>query len=200
MSDTMKRDGQRKSAQSESDVWKGLAAGVVGGLVASWTMNQFQALLSKLMEGEERSHGAQSLQQGSPQHGIGRELQEQGKDDSKDTAPARLANALSVAIFNHELTKSEKEVAGAVFHYAMGVSSGAIYGVVAEAMPETTIGAGLPFGAAIWVVVDEGLVPAVGLSKSPTEYPLSVHAYAFASHLVFGLTTELVRRAVRAAL
>src|SRR5205823_4483750 len=81
---------------------------------------------------------------------------------------ARLANALSVAIFNHELTQSEKEVAGAVFHYAMGVSSGAIYGVVAEAMPETTIGAGLPFGAAIWVVVDEGLVPAVGLSKSPT--------------------------------
>ena len=39
-----------------------------------------------------------------------------------------------------------------------------------------------------------------GLSKLPTEYPLSVHAYAFASHLVFGLTTELVRRAVRNAL
>src|SRR5947209_8841747 len=103
MSETMKRDGQRKSAQSENDVWKGLTAGVAGGLVASWTMNQFQALLGRLMEGEERPHGAQSLQQGSPQHGIGRELQEEGKDDPKDTAPARLANAISVAVFDHEL-------------------------------------------------------------------------------------------------
>lgn len=200
MSDNGKQHAQRGNAERGGNVWKGLAAGIVGGLVASWTMNQFQALLSKLMEGEEKSHGAQSQQQGTPQHGIGRELQEQGKDDPDDTAPARLANALSVAVFDHELTKSEKEIAGAFFHYAMGVSSGAIYGVVAEAMPEATVGLGLPFGAAVWVIADEVVVPAIGLSKWGTEYPLSVNAYAFASHLVFGLTTELVRRGVRAAL
>lgn len=200
MSEHEKQNSPRGSAQGAGNLWKGLAAGVVGGLVASWTMNQFQALLSKRMEGEDRPHGAQSLQQGTPQQGVGLELQEQGKDDPKDTAPARLANAISVAVFNRELTKSEREVAGAAFHYAMGVSSGAIYGMVAEAMPEATVGAGLPFGAAVWVIVDEGLVPAIGLSKWGTAYPLSIHAYAFASHLVYGLTTELVRRAVRAAL
>jgi len=58
----------------------------------------------------------------------------------------------------------------------------------------------LPFGAAVWAIADEGIVPAAGLSKSPTEYPLSIHAYALASHLVYGLTTELVRRTVRKAL
>jgi hypothetical protein len=31
----------------ESDVWKGLAAGVAGGLFASAVMNQFQALLGE---------------------------------------------------------------------------------------------------------------------------------------------------------
>lgn len=200
MHDELRQQSMRGSVQREGDVWKGLAAGVIGGLVASWTMNQFQALLSKLMEGEEKSHGAQSLQQGSPQHGIGRELQEQGKDEPEDTAPARLANAISVAVFDHELTKSEKEIAGAALHYAMGVSSGAIYGAVVEALPAATIGAGLPFGAAVWLVADEGIVPAVGLSKTFTEYPLSIHAYSIASHLVFGLTTELMRRAIRAAL
>jgi putative membrane protein len=200
MSDRLKQNKQRGSARREGNIWKGLVAGIAGGLVASWTMNQFQALLSKLMEDEERSHGAQSLQQGSPQHGIGRELQEEGKDDPQDTAPARLANALSVAVFDHELTKNKKEVAGAAFHYAMGISSGAIYGAVAEVLPEATIGAGLPFGVAVWAIADEGIVPALGLSKWGTEYPLSVHAYALTSHLVFGLTTELVRRAVRATL
>ncbi|MGB9180357.1 MAG: DUF1440 domain-containing protein [Pyrinomonadaceae bacterium] len=189
-----------RSGREESDVLKGLAAGVVGGLVASFVMNQFQAALSKLMEGEERSHGAQSLQQGSPQHGIGRELQEEGKDDPDDTAPARLAQAISVRAFDHELTRSEKEVAGAALHYAMGATSGALYGAVAEIVPEVKIAEGIPFGAAVWLIADEGIVPAAGLSKSPAEYPLQIHAYALASHLVFGLTTEIVRRAVRSAL
>ncbi len=196
----LKQNDKRGSARRECNVWKGLAAGVVGGLVASWTMNQFQALWSKLAEGEERSHGAQSMQQGHPQQGIGRELQEEGKDDAEDDAAERLANAISVGLSGRELTENEKDDAGVVFHYAMGATSGALYGAVAEALPLVTTGAGLPFGAAVWVIADEGIVPAVGLSKSPAEYPLSIHAYAFTSHLVFGLTTELVRRAVREAM
>jgi uncharacterized membrane protein YagU involved in acid resistance len=183
-----------------SDVWKGLAAGVVGGLVASAVMNEFQALWGRLLEGEERSHGAQSLQQGSPEHGVGRELRERGSDDEEDDAPERLANAVSVGLFDRELTKSEKETAGTALHYAYGTSMGALYGVAAELAPGLTTGAGLPFGAAVWVTADEGVVPLLGLSKKPTEYPLSVHAYALASHLIYGLTTEAVRRAVRGAL
>ncbi len=197
----LKQNDKRGSAQrDESNVWKGLAAGVVGGLVASWTMNQFQALWSKLTEGEERSHGAQSLQQGHPQQGIGRKLQAEGKDEPEDDAAERLANAISVRFSDQELTKHEKDVAGTALHYAMGVTSGALYGALAEALPQVTVGAGLPFGAAVWVIADEGIVPAVGLSKSHTEYPLSIHAYAISSHLIFGLTTELVRRAVREAM
>jgi hypothetical protein len=184
----------------EVNLWKGLAAGVVGGLVASAVMNQFQALWSRLAEGEERSHGAQSLQQGSPQRGVGRELQAVGKDDAADDAPERLANAISVGVFDQELTKPSKEKAGTAFHYAMGTASGALYGVLAEMAPAVKAGAGMPYGAAVWLTVDEGLVPAAGLSKSAAEYPLSIHLYALSSHLVYGLTTELVRRAVRNAL
>jgi uncharacterized membrane protein YagU involved in acid resistance len=200
MSTRLKQKQNRRSEDREGDVLKGLAAGVVAGLVASWTMNQFQALLSRLAAGYERSHGAQSLQQGLPEHGIGRELQEQGVDEPQDTAPARLAQAISVNLFNRELTESEKESAGTVFHYVMGTTSGALYGAVAELIPEVKAGAGFPFGAFVWLAVDEGLVPAAGLSKSPMDYPLSVHAYALASHMVYGVTTELVRRAVRNAL
>jgi hypothetical protein len=194
----MMKGNPRKEA--EGDVLKGLAAGVVGGLVASAVMNQFQAVLSKLLGGQERSHGAQSLQQGSPGVGVGGELKAEGKDAEEDDATERIANAISVGVSGHELTEREKEVAGTVFHYAMGASAGALYGAVAELLPAVKVGAGVPFGAAVWLIADEGLVPAVGLSKSPDEYPPSIHAYALASHLVFGLTTELVRRVVRQAL
>jgi hypothetical protein len=182
------------------NLYKGVAAGAAGGLVAGFVMNQFQAALGKLMANEDRSHGAQSLQQGSPDHGIGRELAERGVDDPDDDAASRTGNAISELVFEHHLTKSVKEKAGAAAHYAMGVTSGAIYGAVAEIMPAATVAEGLPFGAAVWVLADEAIVPAMGLSLKPTEYPVSIHAYSLASHLVYGLTTELVRRAVRRAL
>ena len=82
-------------------------------------------------------------------------------------------------------------------HYAFGASTGAVYGAMAELAPGVTAGSGLMFGAAVWVVADEAIVPALGLSKPPTEYPLSVHAYALSAHLVYGLTAEITRRAVR---
>lgn len=190
----------RGREREEGDVSKGLAAGVIAGLAAAWTMNQFLAAWSRLAEGEERSHGAQSLQQGSPRSGVGGELRAEGKDEEEDDAPERLANAMALASLDHELTEREKEAVGTAFHYAMGATSVALYGAVAEIVPAVRGGAGLPFGVAVWAIADEGIVPALGLSKTPTEYPISIHAYALASHLVFGLTTEVVRRAVRGAM
>jgi putative membrane protein len=186
--------------RNSSNLWKGLAAGAAGGLVASWVMNQFQALWSRKAYGIERSHGAQSLQRGSPRHGVARSLQERGRDRESDNAAVRMASAVSEDVFGHRLAEREKEAAGAVAHYAMGVASGAIYGAAAEMLPAATAGAGLPFGAVVWLVADELVVPALGLSKPPTEYPLSTHAYALASHLVYGLVTEVARGAVRRAL
>jgi putative membrane protein len=185
----------------KNDIWKGLAAGVVSGLAASWVMNQFQAAWGKMAEGIDKPHGAQSLQDGTPHHGVGRELQERGSEESDDNAAVRMASIVSEEVFDHKLQdKEEKEVGGAVAHYAMGAASGALYGAAAEVLPEVTMGTGLPFGAAVWLVADEALVPALGLSKSPTEYPLSKHAYALTSHLVYGVATELVRNAVRRVL
>lgn len=186
--------------RAEHNVWKGLAAGAAGGLVASLVMNQFQAWWGRLAQGEERSHGAQSLQQGSPDHGVGRELKERGSDEEQDDAAMRLANVISEEVLDRELSREEKHVGGTIVHYVFGTTTGAWYGATAEVFPAVTVGGGLPFGAFVWLTADEGMVPAFGLSKSPTEYPLSIHAYALASHFVFGLTTEVVRRAVRHAL
>ena len=73
-------------------------------------------------------------------------------------------------------------------------------GAAAEMAPKVTAGTGLPFGAVFWLAVDEGAVPLLGLSKGPRAYPLWTHAYALSSHFVYGLTAEIVRRAVRKAM
>ena len=178
------------------DLWKGLAAGLAGGLAASWTMNQFQAAWSKTTEGFEKPHGAQSMQ---PSEGDA-----PGKDgenkEQQDDATVRVARAISENILGHELKESEKRTAGAAVHYAFGIATGGLYGAAAEYAPVVTTAAGLPFGAVFWAVADETAVPLLGLSKGPTEYPLSTHSYALTSHLVYGLTAEITRRVVRTAL
>jgi hypothetical protein len=177
--------------EGEGSVWKGLVAGLAGGLVASWTMNQFQAAWTRIQEGSEDSHGAQSMQPAEGSTG------DQSQDVNQDDATVKAAKIISRDVLGHELQESEKKPAGAAVHYAFGTVSGGLYGALAEITPQVTAGAGVPFGAAFWLLADEISVPLLGLSKGPTEYPVSTHAYALASHLVYGATAELSRRAIR---
>jgi len=184
----MREDNMR---EDNGSIWKGMVAGLAGGLIASWTMNQFQAAWTRLAENSDKPHGAQSMQPSDGSKGDGQDAKEQ------DDATVKAAKAISENVLGHELQESEKKPAGAAVHYAFGTASGALYGALAEVAPQVTSAAGLPFGAAFWLVADEVSVPLLGLSKGPAEYPLSTHAYSLASHLVYGATTELSRRAVR---
>ncbi|MCA1577091.1 MAG: DUF1440 domain-containing protein [Acidobacteria bacterium] len=186
--------GNKAQMNDGNDVVKGLAAGLVAGLVASWTMNRFQDVWLKLANSDDRNQSAQA----SPQESQQSERQSNGEE--QDDTTVRAASAISEGLFDHKLTKAEKKIGGPAVHYGLGTGVGGLYGAVAEVLPEVTVGAGLPFGAAFWLVVDEGAVPLLGLSKGPTAYPLSTHVYALASHFVYGLTTEIVRRSVRNAI
>ncbi len=168
-------------------IWKGIAAGVAGGLVAAYVMNQFQAVTKKI---------SASADKGKPKakRGKGEAQKSSGEDATVKTAEA------IAGTWGHRLSKDKKELAGPAVHYAFGATMGGVYGALAELSPAVATAAGVPFGAAVWLAADEVAVPALGLSKSPGEFPPSVHAYAFASHAVYGLTTDLVRRAVLRAL
>ena len=176
----------------DGNVWKGLVAGLAGGLIASWTMNQFQAAWMRATANTEKPHGAQSMQ---PSEGSSGNQAEDAKE--QDDATVETAKVISRNVFGHELQESEKKPAGAAVHYAFGTATGGLYGALAEVTPQVTSGAGVPFGAAFWLIADEISVPLLGLSKGPTEYPVSTHVYALASHLVYGVTAEMSRRALR---
>jgi putative membrane protein len=179
----------------EASLLKGLTAGLVGGFVASFAMDKFQALWFRVAERMEEPRVNNSLAQDGQQSQDGVSFHDQ--EEKQEPATIKAAEAISERVFGHKLSQQVKPLAGNAVHYAVGGTTGAIYGVVAEVESAVTIGAGLPFGTVFWLVVDEGAVPALGLSKPATEYPLSTHAYALASHLVFGLTNEIVRRVLR---
>lgn len=181
-------------SHSERNVWKGALAGLVAGLVASWAMDRFQDVWLTLSSGNDSTRDDKS---GDDDREPTNLINEQSDDETEDDATVKAASAVSKSLFAHRLTPDEKKIAGPVMHYAVGATGGVVYGVAAELAPEVTKGAGLPYGTAFWLVVDEGLVPLLGFSKGPCEYTLSAHAYALASHLVFGATAEGVRRLLR---
>lgn len=164
----------------ETDIMKGLLAGVAGGILASFLMEQFQAAWS----------AASEAMRSSKKRG-GRK---------PDPATVKAANLIAEKVTGRKVPADYKPLAGAAVHYGVGATSAAVYGVMAEVVPIVTIAEGTGFGTGVWLLADELAVPAAGLSKPPKEIPLTTHLYALASHLVYGWITETVRRAVRRAL
>ncbi len=119
-----------------ADVAKGAIAGLIGGLAASFVMSEFQALVTKISETQEESKQKKTKKE---------------KDDD-EPATAKAVSGISEGLFDHKLTKDEKRIADPAMHYAMGAASGMMYGIAAEIAPLATVGAGLPFGTAVWLV------------------------------------------------
>lgn len=176
--------------ENHAEAWKGLVAGAVAGAGAAWVMTQFQTRVAPRVQDALAADGEETA---------AKEEESEG-GSGEPPATVKAANRISSAVRGRELHGETAKKAGNAMHYAMGTVTGAIYGTLAERAPVVTRGMGLPYGTAVWAGADEMIVPALGLGQKPTESPPSTHAYALASHLVYGASLELLRRGVRAAL
>jgi len=161
---------------------RGVAAGAIGGLVAAWVMNGFIAGAMKVQE------GMKSLEQK-----VREESQPKDEEQSEDST-MKVADTVAWLVTGQHLTKQGKQKGGPIVHYAFGALMGALYGALAELSETSTSGAGTAFGTGLFIAADEIMVPALGLSKPPTQQPVSDQLTHYAAHLVYGTTTEMVRR------
>ena len=107
--------------------------------------------------------------------------------------PAVLAEKLA----GHELAASRKTAAVETIHWGFGALTGAAYGALAEFYPAATAKDGAGFGMALASLTHEGALPAMGLSAPPEEQTTRERTSEIASHAIFGVVTETVRRVVR---
>ncbi|HUQ16897.1 MAG TPA: DUF1440 domain-containing protein [Candidatus Saccharimonadales bacterium] len=168
------------------DPLRGAIAGAIGGAAGSYAMELFQAWWNDL---EKRN---------APQPAAARAGAEDKAED--DPATVKVAERAAKKVLDTGVPEELKPAAGEAVHYAMGAVTGAIYGFVAEILPPARAFNGMLMGAIVWWTADNMAVPAQKLGKRPEQVPPSMHAYALASHLVYGVTTELVRSAVRIVL
>jgi uncharacterized protein DUF1440 len=172
----------------KSNPFLGAMAGAIGGLAGSWAMVRFNRALGGggFRRGDAHPHRRQRARPNDTDGTF-----------SDEPASIQLASAIASPVIGRPLDEREKEVGGPIMHYLFGAFMGAMYGAAAETQPSATAGAGIPFGTAVWLAADEIGVPLAGFASDPQDYPLSRHAAAFGSHVVFGVTVETVRRILR---
>ena len=179
---------------SAGDVCKGMIAGAIGGLIASWAMNQVHGIagtMAKLAPEDGGDGAAQGSSSSQP---------EQSENEPQEPATVATATAVTRRVLHTELSDQQKQAAGPLVHYGYGTAMGALYGGLCEAAPAVGSGAGIPYGTVLWLIGDEVAVPMLGFSAPPTQMPLTTHADALAAHAIYGVATDVVRRVVRDAL
>lgn len=182
------------SAANGKHLMRGMVAGAGAGLAASWLMNVFMTgpgqKLKEAVESDEEKEKEQIAQRRQAESG-------EPKEDASMKAADKIVAA---ATGGQHLSMEARQKGGPVVHYAFGALMGGLYGGLAEYSCAVRTGFGLGFGAALFAGADLMAVPALKLSGPLSESSPSSLANPFAAHLVYGTTTEALRKVFRAVL
>ncbi len=113
-------------------------------------------------------------------------------DAVRPDPPYRIAAERTAPLLGVQLSEQALDKAALAFHYGLAVSWAPTYALLRRRTSLRPLAAGLASGAAMSLIVDEGLTPALGLSARNSAYPLSTHVRGVVAHLVFGLAVAAV--------
>ena len=164
--------------------------GLISGLVASWVMERFQYAWWDVIAWWQRRTPQRASRPSAPAAS--------SAPAPSDPSTVRVAAFFLCNLFGYDLPPRRKKLAGEATHYAFGTANGILYAVLVALFPLANAGFGLAFGFALWLVADELMLWGLRMAKRPTAYPLSIHVYALAAHLVYGASLEAAREILSA--
>jgi uncharacterized membrane protein YagU involved in acid resistance len=109
------------------------------------------------------------------------------EDDVRPGPPYEIAAEKTAGLLGMELEEKQLKRAGMAFHYGLGMSWGSVYTFMRRTTNLSPLSAGLMSGAAMSLLVDEGLTPLLGFSAPNRAYPAVTHVRGFVAHLAFGV-------------
>jgi len=154
-----------------ADVLTDAALGAIAGAAASAAMGQLTTYLSKRQSDHARR-------------------QEKAVNERLDAPPTVKAAEKAVSSVGKSLPAHRRSLAGSVVHFGFGTFWGAALGALSARWKPLPPGAGVALGILLWLSMDEGALPALGLSGKPKEYPRQTHARSLAGHVVYGVVLD----------
>lgn len=166
------RDGdERQNGGGGGSLLADVVKGAIAGAVATWAMDK---VTWYLWDRQDPATLRQEEQQARPE----------GMDPAHVTAN-RVARA-----FGKQLQPAQPHPAGIAVHYGIGTGPAMLYAPLRRRYPLLGAAGGLLYGLGLFLAVDEGVVPALGLAGGPTEYPWQTHVRGLVGHLVLGGVTH----------
>ncbi|MDN3596178.1 DUF1440 domain-containing protein [Zunongwangia endophytica] len=116
------------------------------------------------------------------------------------SAQLKIIDDLSTKITGTPISVQNEELAEQLVNFPVGVSVGAAYGYGKKNKEGLNIAEGIIMGTSTWISTHQTSLPLMGLKDKPTDVPMKMQANEFIAHLLFGITTELVRNKVNQTL
>jgi hypothetical protein len=158
-----------RRVRARHTVGRDLMKGAIAGAVATYVMGK---VTSYMYEHEDRDVRR-------------REDEAREGRTAYETAAEKAATAAGTT-----LKVRQRQELGSTIHWALGIGAGAVYAVLRRRVQMLGGTAGTAFGTAFWAFLDEGMVPALGLTPGPTAFPWQAHARGLVGHLTFGTVTD----------
>lgn len=109
------------------------------------------------------------------------------EDAARPGPPYKIAAEKITNAAGLELNEDQMNKASLAMHYGLALSWAPLYPVLRRAAHWHPVTAGFATGAAMSLIADELMTPALGFSAPNREYPVVTHIRGFLAHLAFGL-------------
>ena len=147
-----------------------VAAGLCAGLLATLVTNLAQRPLKAVTPDRVELH----------------ERRIRPDETSSLMAARKLGGVLRIS-----LTEGQEASLGMAIHYSTGAAWGPVYGLLRRYGRLRPASAAVASGVGMSLLLDELLVPALGLSAPSRDYPLFTRARGVVAHLVYGAVVAL---------
>ncbi|WP_434612591.1 hypothetical protein [Arthrobacter sp. A5] len=173
-----------------------MVSGAAAGAAGVWAMDQVGWFMLRSENTHTLTRDLQARFPADAAENAGTAAQIRGVQAGTPGRPGT-ASALRTAtqVSGVSSTDQQPGPGATVFHYALGMLPGALYGAVRRIRPSVRTGSGVLYGVALFVVMDETAAPLTGIASAPGRYPWQAHARGLVAHVVLGVTTEILLRA-----
>lgn len=114
------------------------------------------------------------------------------KIDQK-AAQIKIIDDLSTKFTGAPFKAGNEALAEQMVNLPLGASVGAVYGYGKREKEDVNFLDGAVLGATTWASTHESTLPLIGLEKSPNKIPVKTQIHELFAHVLFGITTEVVR-------